>query len=119
MIGGSFFSHRNIISSSDEEIPKCERLSDKHEPHPCEPLDLSIRVTLAPLKSTVTHSICFTRDASSHSGGPSLISLPVSEGSLSDCKTVGPSALPCPVNHPYLLSNIFNQESTQGHQQTK
>ncbi|GFU32652.1 hypothetical protein NPIL_598111, partial [Nephila pilipes] len=66
-IGGSFYSQRNIMSSSDEEIPKCERLGAKHEPHPCERLDLSIRVTLAPLKSTVTHSICLTRDASSHS----------------------------------------------------
>ncbi|GFS71154.1 hypothetical protein NPIL_50271 [Nephila pilipes] len=52
------------MSSSDEDIPKCEHPIAKHEPHPCEPLDLSIRAT---------------RDASSRSGEPSISSLQQSE----------------------------------------
>ncbi|GFS57135.1 hypothetical protein NPIL_162771, partial [Nephila pilipes] len=69
------------MSSSDEEIPKCELPSAEYESHPCEPLDLSIRAT---------------RDASSHSSGLSISSLPVSEGSPSDCQIVEPSALSDP-----------------------
>ncbi|GFT40035.1 hypothetical protein NPIL_660791, partial [Nephila pilipes] len=69
------------MSSSDEDIPKCEHPSTKHEPHQCEPLDLSIR---AP------------RYASSHSREPSISSLPVSEGCPSDCQPVEPSALSDP-----------------------
>ncbi|GFS61690.1 hypothetical protein NPIL_251671 [Nephila pilipes] len=84
------------MSSSDEDIPNSERPSSKHEPHPCEPLDSSIRAT---------------RDASSRSSGPSISSLPVSEGS--------PSALPGSVSHPDMSSNNCNQEMTQGHAQTK
>ncbi|GFT87662.1 hypothetical protein NPIL_313211 [Nephila pilipes] len=92
------------MSSSDEDIQKCEQPSAKFELHPFEPLDLSIRVT---------------RDASSHSGGSSISSLPVSEGSPSDRQPVEPSALPCPVSHPDHSSNNCNQEMTQGHPQTK
>ncbi|GFT22363.1 hypothetical protein NPIL_535481, partial [Nephila pilipes] len=69
------------MSSSDEEITKCDRFSEKHESHECEPIDLSIYATL---------------DAASHSGGPSIINLPFSEGSLSDRQSVGPSYLPGP-----------------------
>ncbi|GFT24424.1 hypothetical protein NPIL_104041 [Nephila pilipes] len=92
------------MSSSDEDVPKCERQSAEYEPHQCEPLDLSIRAT---------------RDASSRSGEPSISSLPVSEGCPSDCQPVEPSALSDPVNHPDQFSNNCNQEMTQGHQQTK
>ncbi|GFS57082.1 hypothetical protein NPIL_644401, partial [Nephila pilipes] len=69
------------MSSSDEEIPKWEPFSAKHESQECEPIDLSIHATL---------------DASNHSGGPSLINLPVSEGSPSDRQLVGSSDLPGP-----------------------
>ncbi|GFU28943.1 hypothetical protein NPIL_77301, partial [Nephila pilipes] len=69
------------MSSSDEEIPKCEPFSAKYESHEYEPIDLSIHATL---------------DASSHSGGPSLINLPVSEGSPSDRQLVGSYDLPGP-----------------------
>ncbi|GFT19214.1 hypothetical protein NPIL_514671, partial [Nephila pilipes] len=69
------------MSLSDEDIQKCEQPNAKHELHPCEPLDLSIRVT---------------RDASSHSGGSSISSLPVSEGCPSDRQPFGQSALPGP-----------------------
>ncbi|GFU62465.1 hypothetical protein NPIL_243391, partial [Nephila pilipes] len=72
------------MSSSDEEIPKCERQSVEYEPHPCELIDLSIPAT---------------RDASSHSGEPSISSLLVNEGSPSDCQPVAPSALPDPESH--------------------
>ncbi|GFT47799.1 hypothetical protein NPIL_404381, partial [Nephila pilipes] len=92
------------MSSSDEDIPKFERPCAKREPRPCEPLDLSIRVT---------------RDASSHSGGSSISSLPVSEGSPSDRRPVGPSALPGPVSHANQSSNSCNQELIQSHLQTK
>ncbi|GFT19752.1 hypothetical protein NPIL_680871, partial [Nephila pilipes] len=92
------------MSSSDEEIPKCERQSAENEPLPCEPIDLSIRAT---------------PDASSHSGEPSISSLPVSEECPSDCQPFVPSALSDPVNHPDQFSNNCNQEMTQGHQQTK
>ncbi|GFT19153.1 hypothetical protein NPIL_349911, partial [Nephila pilipes] len=79
----NFKSHRKEMSSSDEEILKCERHSVEYEPHSCEPLDLSIRAT---------------RYASSHSGEPSISSLLVNEGSPSDCQPVAPSALPGPKN---------------------
>ncbi|GFU19752.1 hypothetical protein NPIL_207141, partial [Nephila pilipes] len=69
------------MSSSDEDIPNCEDPGAKHEPHQCEPLDLSIRAT---------------RDASSRSGEPSISSLPVSEGCPSHCQPVEPSALSDP-----------------------
>ncbi|GFT63332.1 hypothetical protein NPIL_503121 [Nephila pilipes] len=92
------------MSSSDEEIPKCERHSVEYEPHPCEPIDLSIRAT---------------RYASSHSGEPSISSLLVNEGSPSDCQPVAQSALPGPESHANQFSNSYNQESTQSHQQTK
>ncbi|GFT36681.1 hypothetical protein NPIL_52061 [Nephila pilipes] len=77
----TFKLHRKEMSSSDEEIPNCERPSAEYEPHPCEPIYLSIRAT---------------REASSHSKGSSISSLPVSEGSPSDRQSVGPSALPGP-----------------------
>ncbi|GFS30902.1 hypothetical protein NPIL_351511, partial [Nephila pilipes] len=92
------------MSSSDEDIQKCEQPSAKHELPTCEPLDLSIRVT---------------RDASSHSGEPSISSLPVSEGSPSGRQPVGPSALPCPDSHPDHSSNSCKQKMIQSHQQTK
>ncbi|GFS67179.1 hypothetical protein NPIL_389651 [Nephila pilipes] len=77
----NFKSHRKEMSSSDEEIPKCERPSAEYEPHSCEPIDLLIR---AP------------RYVSSHSGEPSISSLPVSEGSPSVRQPVEPSALSDP-----------------------
>ncbi|GFU09069.1 hypothetical protein NPIL_604081 [Nephila pilipes] len=69
------------MSSSDEEIPKCERPSVEYEPHSLTPIDLLILAT---------------RYVSSHSGEPSISSLPVSEGSPSVRQPVAPSALPCP-----------------------
>ncbi|GFU32544.1 hypothetical protein NPIL_593411 [Nephila pilipes] len=77
------------MSSSDEEIPKSERFCAKHESQECEPIELSFHAT---------------RDAASHSRRPSIISLPVSEGS--------PSDLPDPVSHPHLSSYRCNQEMT-------
>ncbi|GFT11103.1 hypothetical protein NPIL_704621, partial [Nephila pilipes] len=67
------------MSSSDEEIPKCDSFSEKHESPECEPIDLSIHATL---------------DAASHSGGPSIINLPVSKGYPSDRQPVGSYDLP-------------------------
>ncbi|GFU15937.1 hypothetical protein NPIL_401781, partial [Nephila pilipes] len=92
------------MSSSDEDIPKCEQPNAKHEPHSCEPLDLSIRVT---------------RDASSHSGGSSISRLPISEGCPSDRQPIGPSSLPGPLSHANQSSNNCKWERTQGHLQTK
>ncbi|GFT52589.1 hypothetical protein NPIL_649221, partial [Nephila pilipes] len=60
-----------------------------------------------------------TRDASIHSGGSSVSSLPVSEGCPSDRQPVGLSALPYPVSHPDHSSNNCNQKMTQGHPQKK
>ncbi|GFT22301.1 hypothetical protein NPIL_254131 [Nephila pilipes] len=92
------------MSSSDEEIPKCERPSAEYEPHSLTPIDLLILAT---------------RYVSSHSGEPSISSLPVSEECPSDCQTFVPSALSDPVNHPDQFSNNCNQEMIQSHQQTK
>ncbi|GFT04660.1 hypothetical protein NPIL_669471 [Nephila pilipes] len=92
------------MSSSDEEILQCEHPSVKHEPHPCEPLDLSIHAT---------------RDSSSHSDRPSIISLPFSEGSPSDRQQVGTSELPDPVINRDVSSNSCNLEMSLGHQQIK
>ncbi|GFT56250.1 hypothetical protein NPIL_447141, partial [Nephila pilipes] len=69
------------MSSSDEEIPKCERPSAENDPHSCEPIDLLIRST---------------RYVSSHSGEPSISSLPVSEECPSHCQPFVPSALSDP-----------------------
>ncbi|GFT38705.1 hypothetical protein NPIL_38871, partial [Nephila pilipes] len=90
------------MSSSDEDVTKCEDPGAKHEPHQCEPLDLSIRAT---------------RDASSRSGEPSISSLLVNEGSPSDYQPVAPSALPGPEIHAN--SSSCNQEMIQSQQQTK
>ncbi|GFS91048.1 hypothetical protein NPIL_33931 [Nephila pilipes] len=92
------------MSSSDEEIPKCERQSAEYDPHSCETIDLLIRAA---------------RYVSSHSGEPSISSLPVSEGSPSVRQPVEPSALSDSVNHPDQFSNNYNQKMTQGHPQTK
>ncbi|GFU10083.1 gastrula zinc finger protein XlCGF57.1 [Nephila pilipes] len=92
------------MSSSDEEIPKCDRFSAKHESHECEPIDLSIHATL---------------DAASHSGGPSIINLPVCEESPPDRQSVRLSDLPGPVSHPDLSSNSCNQEMTHNLQKAK
>ncbi|GFS86698.1 hypothetical protein NPIL_168531, partial [Nephila pilipes] len=92
------------MSSSDEEKPKCDSFSIKHESHECEPIDLSIHAT---------------RDAASHSGGPSIINLPVSEGYPSDRQPVGSSDLPGLVSHPDLSSNICNQEMTHSPPKSK
>ncbi|GFU36208.1 hypothetical protein NPIL_75961 [Nephila pilipes] len=83
------------MSSSDEEISKCDRFSAKHESHECEPIDLSIHATL---------------DAASHSGGPSIINLPVSEGSPSDRQPVGPSDLPGPLTDSVSLTSLQKEE---------
>ncbi|GFT55572.1 hypothetical protein NPIL_324271 [Nephila pilipes] len=95
----NFKSHRKEMSSSDEEIPKCERQSAEYEPHSCEPIDLLIRAT---------HYV------SSHSGEPSISSLPVSEGSPSVRQPVEPSFLSDPESHPDYSSNNCNQKMTQG-----
>ncbi|GFS40014.1 hypothetical protein NPIL_272621 [Nephila pilipes] len=100
----NFESHRKEMSSSDEEIPKCERQSAEYDPHSCDPIYLLIRAA---------------RYVSSHSGEPSISSLPVSEGSPSVRQPVEPSALSDPVNHPDQFSNNCNQEMIQNHQQTK
>ncbi|GFU22702.1 hypothetical protein NPIL_161211 [Nephila pilipes] len=92
------------MSSSDEEIPKCERPSAEYEPHSLTPIDLLILAT---------------RYVSSHSGEPSISSLPVSEGSPSGRQPVGSSALLGPDSHPDHSSNSCNQEMIQSQQQTK
>ncbi|GFU36656.1 hypothetical protein NPIL_33481 [Nephila pilipes] len=87
------------MSSSDEDVPKCEDPGAKHEPHQCEPLDLSIRAT---------------RDASSRSGEPNISSLPVSKGCPSDCQPVGPSALSDPSHEdPYQRKILHMQDMWQ------
>ncbi|GFS30480.1 hypothetical protein NPIL_460671, partial [Nephila pilipes] len=94
----NFKSHRKEMSSSDEEIPKCEHPSAEYEPHSCEPIDLLILAA---------------RYVSSHSGEPSISSLPVSEGSPSVRQPVEPSALSDPESHPDHSSNNCNQKMTQ------
>ncbi|GFT90279.1 hypothetical protein NPIL_423671 [Nephila pilipes] len=92
------------MSSSDEEIPQCERPSTNYEPHSCESIDLSILAT---------------PDASSRSDRPSIISFPFSEESPSDHKQVGTSELPGPVIIRDVSSNSCDLEMTLGHQQPK
>ncbi|GFT84572.1 hypothetical protein NPIL_689691 [Nephila pilipes] len=83
------------MSSSDEEIPKCDSFSEKHKSHECEPIDLSIHATL---------------DAANHSGGPSIINLPVSEESSPDRQSVGPSDLPGPLTDSVSLTSLQKEE---------
>ncbi|GFT44204.1 hypothetical protein NPIL_5881 [Nephila pilipes] len=85
------------MSSSDEEKPKCDSFSIKHESHECEPIDLSIHAT---------------RDAASHSGGQSIINLPVSVGYPSDRQPVGSSDLPGP-QYNSVTKTIHFQEGSR------